>query len=400
MHEQIFLQENRLYYQDSEQYNFQARVISCDKENDSRYLIVLDKTAFFPEGGGQAGDIGTIRITGDDDINPNVIPVLDTIEKDGEIYHVIDSEVAPGTSIIGDVDMRVRFDRMQQHTGEHIVSGIVHSLFGYTNVGFHLGDEITTLDFDGPINDDQLRTIEQKANEAVFQNIEIKTFFPTKEEEAEIDYRSKIDIEGQVRLVEIPGVDMCACCAPHVKMTGEVGLIKIVDAINYKGGMRLMILCGGRALDNYAKLYDDAKSLSVRLSVPVSEFAERTNTALDESESRRQQIFALEEKFMSQITPEQIGSASIVFVENIEADIVRNYVNNILAQSEIDDKIVAAFIGNDDDGYRYIIASNSIDLKSFAKDMNEKLDGKGGGKPQMIQGTLLAKEEKIREYFA
>ena len=215
----------KLFYEDSHMHEFNATVLSCQPDGNT-YRVVLDRTAFFPEGGGQYGDIGTL----------NGVKVVDTREKDGIVYHRTEAPIEEGSTVHGSLDWEVRFERMQQHSGEHIISGIVHRRFGYENVGFHLGEDYCTMDFNGPITKEQLKEIEIEANEAIFRDIDILTTTPTKEELKNMEYRSKIEIEGQVRIVTIPGYDVCACCAPHLTKTGEIGLIKLVDMTNYKGG--------------------------------------------------------------------------------------------------------------------------------------------------------------------
>ena len=214
----------KLFYQDSHMKEFQATVVSCEPQKD-HYLIVLDQTAFFPEGGGQYADTGKL---GD-------VEITDVHEKDGVIYHTANMPLEVGSTVTGRLHWEERFEKMQQHTGEHIVSGLVHERFGYQNVGFHLGSDYCTMDFNGPITKEQLKEIEREANEAVYQNLDIQVLYPSKEELSDMEYRSKIEIEGQVRIVVVPGYDVCACCAPHVKKTGEIGMIKLVNMMNYKG---------------------------------------------------------------------------------------------------------------------------------------------------------------------
>ena len=223
----------KLYYADGYVREFDACVVSCRPEGE-RYRVVLDRTAFFPEGGGQYGDVGCL----------DGVQVTDTKEKGGIIFHETDTALEEGKCVHGILDWEVRFDRMQQHSGEHIVSGIVHRRFGYENVGFHLGDDYCTMDFNGPITKEELKEIEWEANRAVFENLDVLVTYPSKDELAQMEYRSKIEIDGQVRIVTIPGYDVCACCAPHVKKTGEIGLIKLVNRMNYKGGERITMLCG------------------------------------------------------------------------------------------------------------------------------------------------------------
>ena len=234
------METEKLFYEDSHLKEFTAKVISC-KPYKEQYKVVLDRTAFFPEGGGQYADTGML-----DDVR-----VLDVHEKEGIIYHTTEKALEAGKTVTGKINWEERFEKMQQHTGEHIVSGLVHERFGYNNVGFHLGSDYCTMDFDGTLTKEQLREIELAANQAVWKNIDIVVTYPSKEELANMDYRSKIEIEGQVRIVTVPGYDVCACCAPHVKKTGEIGMLKLVNMVNYKGGERITMLCGVRALKDY-----------------------------------------------------------------------------------------------------------------------------------------------------
>ena len=220
------------------------------------------------------------------------IKVFDVQERDGEIIHFIDEEILPGQTVIGEVEFQERFSKMQQHTGEHIISGIVHRRFGYENVGFHLGKEEVTMDYDGPLTGEELRSIEYEANQVVAENREIKAYFPSTEELEKIPYRSKKELQGKIRIVEIQDCDICACCAPHVQTTGNVGLIKITNAIRYKGGMRLWIACGMRALEDYNQKEASVVQISNMLSAKQQEVTEavkrfnRRNSAVKRESSK------------------------------------------------------------------------------------------------------------------
>ena len=240
----------KLFYTDSHMQEFTAEVVSC-RPCDNGYEAVLSRTAFFPEGGGQAADTGVI----------DGIRVYDVQEKGEQIFHYLEGELEEGKTVTGQIDWDKRFSRMQQHSGEHIVSGIVHARFGYDNVGFHLNDELCTLDLSGPLTKEELREVENAANEAVFANVPVQISYPSKEKLKTLDYRSKIEIDGQVRIVTIPGYDVCACCAPHVYFTGEIGLIKMVQSQNYKGGIRITMLCGRRALKDYQQKEESVKAI-------------------------------------------------------------------------------------------------------------------------------------------
>ena len=229
----------KLYDKDPHLTTFKAQVLSCEKMPDGNYAIILDQTAFFPEEGGQDCDEGTLNEIKVDHV---------AINKDNTITHFLSKPIPAGNTVNGILDYATRFDRMQQHTGEHILSGLIHNLYGFDNVGFHLSSDYTTFDTNGVLSDDEVIALEKAANKIIADNLKVRTYFPDKAQLDTLSYRSKIDIDGEVRLVEIPGVDLCACCAPHVDYTGQIGQIKIVDYKRHRGGMRFTILCGMRAL--------------------------------------------------------------------------------------------------------------------------------------------------------
>lgn len=368
---------------------FHATVLSCEPKNETTWRVVLDTTAFFPEGGGQAGDNGWL----------NEIEVTDTHEKQGIIYHETKEPLEAGTQVAGKIDFATRFDKMQQHTGEHILSGIVHSLYGYDNVGFHLGAEMTTLDFNGELTEDQVRDVEVRVNQAIHANIPVQVKFPSKEELAELEYRSKIEIQGQVRIVEIPGFDRCACCAPHVRATAEVGLLKIVSCERHRGGCRLTIVCGMRALKDYQKKQESVGKISAALSAKPEKIAEAVEHLQEQQQNLRDQLnriqtLYLQEK-LSKICPED--TYVCIFEETLDSIAMRNFVNAAMEQC---DGICGAFIGTEEQGYHYILGSKKLDMREVSKKLNECFHGKGGGKPQMVQGSLVGSEEEIRSMLA
>ena len=375
----------RLFDQDSYLKEFQATVLDCEKEEES-WRVVLDRTAFFPEGGGQSGDcgvLGTIEVTG-------------TIEKDGIIYHLVKEPLQVGQAVEGKIDFSTRFDKMQQHTGEHIVSGIVSSLYGYHNVGFHLGDEVTTFDFDGELSKEQVLDLENRVNEVVFANVPVVVTYPEHEKLSTLEYRSKIEIEGQVRLVTIEGIDVCACCAPHVKRTGEVGIVKIISCERHRGGCRLTILCGRRALKEYQRKQEISGRISAVLSAKPEKLDEAVERLLEQNQQLREQLNQVQTRYIQEklqgITKE--SACVCIFEENLDSIAVRNFVN---AAMEKCDGICGAFLGNDEKGYHYILGSRSQDVREAARELNESFNGKGGGKPQMVQGSLRGKETEIRK---
>ncbi len=374
----------KLFYQNSYRKEFEAKVLSCEPDGE-RYRAVLDQTAFFPEGGGQYGDVGWL----------DTAEVVDTREKDGVIYHVVTAPLETGALVKGRLDWEVRFDRMQQHTGEHIISGLVHSRLGYDNVGFHLGGDYCTMDFNGPITREELKEIELAANQAVFQNLEVGITYPSREELASMEYRSKIEIEGQVRIITIPGYDVCACCAPHLEATGEIGLIKLVHMMNYKGGERITMLCGFRALADYDRKDESAKAVSALLSAKEEGIAEAVAHLKEEAGSLKGKIASLQQKMLAYQAAEIPVEEEVVtvFDSGLSGNGPRELMNLLLNKGA---RVCAVFAGNEEEGYRYVIGSRQTDVRPFCQRLNAAFEGRGGGKPGMVQGSLCGNEEAIR----
>ncbi len=375
----------KLFYEDSHMITFSAVVQACEKVGDY-YEAVLDRTAFFPEGGGQYADTGVI----------DGVKVLDAQEKEGVIYHKVEAPLQVGKTVQGTIDWEERFSKMQQHSGEHIVSGLVHATFGYDNVGFHMGTDAITIDFNGVLTKTQLKEIERKANEAVVANLDVQIQYPTREELANIKYRSKIEIEGQVRLVTVPGHDACACCAPHVKKTGEIGLIKLIGMQNYKGGVRVSMLCGTRAIADYDEKAERMKSLSVMLSAPESEVVCEVERLKEEISAYKYEIAQLQQQLLICKANEIRGKQDMVvlFEEGMTGNEPRELTNLIL---EKDVRVGVVFVRTEGQNYRYVIGSKMIDVRPFAKRLNETFGGRGGGKPEMVQGSICGNEDGIKE---
>ncbi len=376
----------RLFDKDSYLQEFDANVLSCEAEGE-RFAVVLDATAFFPEEGGQSADGGTLEHAN----------VLDVQEKDGVITHYTDAPLAVGSIVHGRLDFPARYQRMQIHSGEHIVSGLMHRKYGFRNVGFHLGGEIT-MDFDGELTREQLNEIEDEANRIIYENVAITAGYPSAEVLRATEYRSKLDLIENVRLVTIGEYDVCACCAPHVARTGEIGMIKLLDAIRYKGGMRIHFLAGSAALEHYRKIWSDVATLSAMLSVPQNEVVDGVKKRDAEIEKRGMLISALRRQLLDYkiaALTETRGNLCI-FTDDPDMLALRLLVN---AGTEKCTGICAAFSGNDADGYRYIMGTKRADLRSLSGQINAALGGKGGGSAQMIQGSCTAKESEIRAYM-
>lgn len=373
----------KLFYENSHLAEFDAAVTECRQKGEC-FEVELDRTAFFPEGGGQYADTGTL----------GGVPVLDVQERGGHILHMTEESFEIGTLVKGKIDWSERFMKMQQHTGEHIVSGIVHGRFGYNNVGFHLGSEDCTMDFDGEISREELAEIELEANRAVWKNLEVQTLYPSKEELAHIEYRSKIEIEGQVRIIVIPGYDTCACCAPHVECTGEIGVIKLVNMQRYKGGVRVTMLCGIRALADYAVKQQEAEAISAMLCAKINETSEAVAHLKEENAALKYALTEKERKLtecLAETVPDG-EEAVCMFPDEIGGDSMRMLMNRVLDRGH---RLCAVFHGDDESGYRYVIGSRNMDMRAFVKDFNAEFSGRGGGKPEMVQGTACGGREEI-----
>lgn len=377
----------KLYDTDSHMKTFKAEVLSCEASGD-RWRVVLDQTAFFPEGGGQPADPGLL----------GGAQVLDVQEEPDGIAHYLNAPLTVGETVCGEIDWSTRFRRMQNHTGEHIVSGITHRLYGYENVGFHLGEDAVTIDFSGELTWQQLMEIERLANAAVWANVPVKAEYPDPALLPELQYRSKLELTENVRIVTIEGYDVCACCAPHVNFTGEIGAIKILDVMRHRGGVRLTMICGTDAQRDHAKRTEQVKAVSNLLSVPRDEITAAVEKLMAEKEQLERAIAERDKKLCDlRLKNFHETEGSICIVDEFENPIaMRELVNAGMA---LCGGICAAFSGDDANGYRYIIGSRTVDLRKEAKVINAALSGRGGGQTTMIQGSCKATKAEIEAYF-
>lgn len=375
----------KLYYIDAYTKEFDAELVSVTAA-EGGFDVVLDRTAFFPEEGGQSADTGSI----------GGARVLDVYEQEGIIHHLTD--VSPeGKQVHCVLDFDGRFEKMQCHTAEHILCGIIHRLFGLYNVGFHLGADEVTFDVDGALDRSQLDMVEEIANNVVFSNLSVRTYFPSSEELSSMEYRSKLDLTEGVRLVEVEGTDTCACCAPHVSRTGEIGLIKILDFMKHRGGTRIWMVAGKRALLDYRRKYESVKKISAMLCTPQPDVADTLSVYIADSEKTKT---SLKEARLN------IAEQSARFLEEVEANLVILLpdftIPELIAFSNIANKrvggITVALSGSEGD-YKYVISSSSVDLRAMAKEINLALGGRGGGRPEMIQGSFSASLAEIKKYF-
>ena len=380
------MQTRKLYYEDPHMDRFSATVLSCQAVKQG-FEILLDATAFYPEGGGQAADTGTL----------GGVRVLDTREREDQVVHLCDGALKVGAVVQGVVDYEARFIRMQQHSGEHIVSGIVSRRYGYHNVGFHMGSGIITIDFDGVIPVEDLPDIEAEANSAVWKNLPVKCWVPSPEELPTVTYRAKRALPWPVRIVQIPGFDSCACCGTHVKATGEIGIIKLFSAMGFRGGTRMEMSCGIRALEILNHAYEQNRLVSQAFSAKISETgaaAQRMNEVLAQQKYR---LVGLEKQIFAGIAASYAGQGDVVHFEgDLDNTAVRDLADAI---ADTCGGMAAVFSGSDETGYAFCLVTREGDLRSFCKDMTKALNGRGGGKPQFQQGRVQAKKADIRGFF-
>ena len=376
----------KLYENDSYIKKFSATVVSCE-EKDGAYFVVLDKTAFFPEGGGQDADKGKI---GDADI-------LDVQIKNDIIYHKVNKAFNENEEVTCAIDWDTRFVRMQNHTGEHIVSGVIHSLFDYNNVGFHMNDAVITLDVDGPLTEDDIKAVELKSNKAIYENKSIKAIYPTAEELPDYDYRSKLDITEGVRLIEIEDYDLCACCAPHVAKTGEIGIIKILSFIPYKKGTRIEMICGSLALNDYRNLHTTNKVVMNMLSAKrfeIPEAVERIQNELASLKAENKKLMAdLASLKMEKYTND---NKVCVFIDGVSYDELRNCSNQLIEDFEY----CYLFSNTDENNYIYVVSSKENNVREEVQSLNKSFNGKGGGRDTYAQGKIVAEsKEDIKKFI-
>ena len=373
----------RLFDEDAYQTGFSAVVLDCQPNGKGGFEIVLDKTCFFPEGGGQYPDRGVI---GD-------FPVMDVQERQGVIYHTVSGEIPVGALVMGEIDGARRFDFMQQHSGEHIFSGIAHSRFGANNVGFHLGESEMTVDLDVPLSEDDILGIERSVNECVWKNLPIEITYPTKEELSVLPYRSKKELTGKVRIVTIPGYDICACCGTHVRKTGEIGLVKVTAFQNYKGGTRLTMLCGKRALLDYEWRAHDINAATSRLSVKPEELELAITRLENEITERKISESALRRELFERKAAELgSGKRCFTFEPALSPDEMRRFAL-VLAERFT----VAGVFTGEGGNWRFAIASKIADTAPFASLLRKDFSGRGGGKPELCQGTCGGSAEELKK---
>ena len=379
------MKTEKLYYKDAYLKEFSSVVVECTQVAD-RFIVVLEATAFVPEGGGQSSDRGYMADSA----------VIDVKEKGGVIYHTVDKPFAVGDRVDCRVDFGKRFEKMQMHTAEHILSGLMYSNFGLQNIGFHLTDSGVTFDTDKKIEKSDLDMIEMLANRAIYENHPVRAYFPSADELKALSYRSKLDLYEDVRIVDIDGIDKCACCAPHVSYTGEIGLIKILSSESHRGGTRIFMLAGERALLYVRELHNIVSELSAMLSSPSEELAQALSRFLEAKAALEYKI-SKKDEIISRIFSEKIEIGTKVSVTLLPVDGIDGAMSFINEVSEKCDITVALF-GEEKD-YRYVIKTKKEDVGPIVRSANAALSGKGGGRADIAQGRFSSTFTEIENYF-
>ena len=375
----------KLYYENAFAQDFTAVVESCEAVKGG-FAVALDRTAFYPEGGGQPADHGTLGES----------RVLDVHEKDGVVTHLCDRALSVGAEVGGHIDWARRFDHMQQHSGEHIISGLLCSTFHCDNVGFHMGADVVTIDYNAPITWEQALEVERRANAYIWADHPIRIWYPSPEELAALPYRSKKALEGPVRITEFPGADMCACCGTHVAASGQVGLAKFIGWQKFRDGVRLEVLFGQRALDYLALNWQQNSAIGRELSVKPDATHAAVTRLKEELSAVKQRCDALETEHFASLASQYDGTGNVLLVQPpMESDAARRLCDMTAARCG---GRCAVFAGQDG-AYKYAVIHPGADIRELIKTMNAALNGRGGGRDGFAQGSAACTEAEIRSFF-
>lgn len=377
----------KLYEADPYLRQFSARVEACTPCKKG-FEVLLTETAFYPEGGGQPWDTGTL----------GGVRVLEVHEREGRVVHTCDGPLTPGETVEGIIDWDRRFDLMQNHSGEHIVSGIAHAKWGCDNVGFHMGAEVITIDLNVPLDGTDLAWLEEEANRYLWQDRPVLVTYPSREELPTLEYRSKKELTGQVRIVTFPGADTCACCGTHVSSTGQIGLIKLLSVQKFREGVRIELVCGGRALRYLNRIAEQNHRISNLLSAKPFETGAAAERLLEENAALKSRILTMEAVRFQTLAQAHAGQDSpVVFEPGLSPDGLRRLCDALL---QVCPGRCACFSGEDGKGYKYAIGCRGGDLRAFTKELNQTLSGRGGGKPDFVQGSVQADRSAVEAFLA
>lgn len=376
---------DELFYRNPYLKAFEATVVSCE-EGKNGFEVVLDDTAFYPEGGGQPADHGKI----------GEAAVSDVRRTGGRIVHYCDRAVEAGSRVKCEIDWARRYDNMQNHTGEHALSGLVHAKYGFENVGFHMDDDVITVDFDGELTPEQMAEMERKVNEAIALNKPIDIDFPDAETLEHMQYRSKKELTGRVRIVTVEDCDRCACCGTHVRSLGEVGVLKILTVSKHRGGTRVEFVCGGRAMRDYQKRIDQVQAVTALTSAKNGDIVPAVQKLLDEIAERSAQIRALEDQLLS-VKADAIPNGQkvlVLFEKGMAPQQLRNYATLLAEKGKA--KVVAVLSETAPGTQSYVLVGPEALMRDASKSLNKTLNGRGGGSKGIVQGSYKAAPDAIR----
>lgn len=376
----------KLYEDNPFMTRFTAVVESC-VQGKKGYDVVLDRTAFYPEGGGQPWDRGVLGGS----------LVLEVHERDGVVVHTCGRPLEVGTQVEGQIDWARRFDLMQQHSGEHIVSGLAHKKWGCDNVGFHMGADVITIDLNAPLSEKDLEELEEEANRYLWEDYPVSVTYPSPEELERLDYRSKKTLTGRVRIVTFPGADVCACCGTHVATSGQVGLVKLLSVQKFREGARIELVCGGRAMRYVNGILGQNRQVSNLLSAKPFETGSAVRRLLEENAALKSRVLSMEDGHFSALAQRYAGAGDVLlFEQGLSPDSLRRLCDKVLHTCG---GRCACFSGGEDQGYKYAIGQKSGDLRELVKELNAALNGRGGGKPNFVQGSVQARKAEIEGFF-
>lgn len=384
------MDRTRLYYQIPYVKTFEAVVESCEPCKKGGWEVTLNSTGFYPEGGGQPSDTGAL----------DGIPVRYVWERGGQVYHQLDESLKPGSQVQGVIDWQRRYDHMQHHTGEHILSGLIHGKYGFDNVGFHMGEQAVTIDFNGVLTWDELEELEEKANQIIYDNVPVQETFPSPQERERMEYRSKKALEGEVRIISIPDADVCACCGTHVEKTGEVGMIKVTGMIHYKGGVRITMVCGRKALLDYRRRIHQDMRISSMLSAKEDQLAQAVERMKEEKGKTEWKLGQLRKDYFqlkTQHMPQKEGPLALC-QEGLDPVGLRQLCT-LLFQEGKGDPVLLISEGSQEGSFSYALGSQKEDVRQLGRELNRLLEGRGGGSAQMVQGTFRKGAEEILETY-
>ena len=379
------MEVKKLYYADSFLKEFTATVLSCEEGKDG-WAVKLDATAFYPTGGGQDCDLGTLGTAN----------VLDVKEQGEDILHLCDAPLEVGSTVEGRIDWKRRFDHIQQHSGEHLVMGQIYKKFGYHNAGFHMGGHLVTIDLDGPVTWEDLMEIEANTNRIIWENRPVRTWYPSPEELPHIQYRSKKALPWPVRIVEFAGADVCACCGTHVQSTGQIGLVKFVSCVKFKEGVRIEMASGERAMNLFRDIFEQNRQVSQTFSAKILETGAAAQKFNDMLNQERFRATGLQRKVFGTIADSCAGKkVALRFEEGLNPGQVRELADAIAMKAET----AVVYSGTDELGYSLCVISKTVDTRALGKAVNTELNGRGGGKPGAFQGSVQATRAAIEEFF-